>query len=306
MIVKYNKINKVILFGGAPLLVSTVKYLQEVNLDVLVYTSPRHAAEVLGCSGVTLKQSLDSLGVRYYSVKDINSDESVLSEITSNTLGIGMGEAWSFCSDIINKFGGMLLDFMGIPHPRYRGGAHYTKNFRTEPFRKVVGNDETCWDSVGYEIPCPSLSRSNGVGHFPEYHTSKDSPDLIEMDMMEESVNVVMETFFAMENDMVMKYNSGPGLVALSHPKYDLYKPMFDPSEPGRKTITQVQRNWNYLMDCLPRYFDGKTRIIEIANKHKISFREVYNYIQEFIQRGLVIGDIVKSTDNISMDIPPF
>lgn len=123
---KYNSIDKVILFGGAPLLVATARYLKESGLGLRIYTSPRHAVEPLDASGTTLAQALDAMGVPFVSTEDINKERGLLSEITPGTLGLGMGEAWSFGPEIIQKFGGRLLDFMGIPHPRYRGGAHYT------------------------------------------------------------------------------------------------------------------------------------------------------------------------------------
>jgi methionyl-tRNA formyltransferase len=46
--------------------------------------------------------------------------------ITKSTLAIGVGEVWRFDTKTIEKFEGRLLDFMGIPLPRYRGGAHYS------------------------------------------------------------------------------------------------------------------------------------------------------------------------------------
>jgi aminopeptidase-like protein len=159
--------------------------------------------------------------------------------------------------------------------------------WRTDLFRKVVGNDETCWEAAGFEIPFPSLSRSLGVGHFPEYHTSKDSPDLINEERLKDSVRIVMDAFLIMERDSIMTRNFR-GLVALSHPRYNLYKAFYDPSEPGRKTIDDTARNWNYLMDCIPRYFDGKTRLIEIAERHQLPFRTVYEYVRDFEAKALV------------------
>ena len=82
-----------------------------------------HAAEPLDASGATLAQALKSLGLPFVSTEDIGSEPTLPGEITPNTLGIGMGEAWSFSPALIRAFGGRLVDFMGIPHPRYRGGG---------------------------------------------------------------------------------------------------------------------------------------------------------------------------------------
>ena len=121
-----GSIDTVILFGGAPLLVGTVKALLQRGYRVFVYTSPRHAAEPMDASGTTLADMLKAANQEFVVTEDINSEPTLPPRITRSTLGLGLGEAWSFSPRIIEAFGGRLLDFMGIPHPRYRGGAHYT------------------------------------------------------------------------------------------------------------------------------------------------------------------------------------
>ncbi|HHT9158713.1 MAG TPA: DUF4910 domain-containing protein [Candidatus Brocadiaceae bacterium] len=174
----------------------------------------------------------------------------------------------------------------------------------TAPFRKIVGNDETCWEAAGYEIPFPSLSRSDGKSHFPEYHTSYDCPELINEARLEEAVRVILEAVYILENDSIMK-RKFKGLVALSHPRYDLYKPFADPSEPDRRTISQMQIKWNHLMDCIPRYFDGETRILEIAERHETSFRNIFEYIKEFEKKGLVELIPAPATNPVPRELPP-
>lgn len=176
--------------------------------------------------------------------------------------------------------------------------------WRTDLFRKIVGNDETCWEAAGFEIPFPSLSRSLGVGHFPQYHTSKDSPDLIQVEKLEESVRIVLDAFSIIEKDCTMTRNFR-GLVALSHPRYNLYKAFYDPSEPGRKTIDETAFRWNYLMDCLPRYFDGQTRTIEIAERHELPFRSVHDYVKEFEEKGLVKTQPAPAVNPPVRKLPP-
>src|SRR5262249_31924544 len=104
----------------------TARTLRDLGFRVGIYTSPRHAAEPLEGDGVSLGQALTSLGFDFAVREDINADAALPGLITPNTLGIGMGEAWSFSAALIDRFGGRLLAFMGIPLPRYRGGAHYT------------------------------------------------------------------------------------------------------------------------------------------------------------------------------------
>lgn len=176
--------------------------------------------------------------------------------------------------------------------------------WRTDIFRKIVGNDETCWEGAGYEVPFPSISRSLGIGHFPEYHTSKDGPELIIEDKLQESVRIILDAFNILEKDAVMT-RKFKGLIALSHPRYNLYKPFYDPSEPDRKTVSETARNWNYLMDCIPRYFDGQTRIIEVAERHELPFRSVYDYICQFEEKGLVEMHAAPASNPVRRPIPP-
>ena len=41
-------------------------------------------------------------------------------------------------------------------------------------------------------------------------------------------------------------------------------------------------------MDCLPRYFDEQTTILDIAEKHDLPFDEVHDYILKFRDKGLI------------------
>jgi methionyl-tRNA formyltransferase len=64
--------------------------------------------------------------IKYFETEDINADKNIEEFIDETTLGIGIGEVWSFSKEIIGRLGGRLIDFMGIPLPHYRGGAHYS------------------------------------------------------------------------------------------------------------------------------------------------------------------------------------
>lgn len=150
-------------------------------------------------------------------------------------------------------------------------------------FRSIVGNDETIWEAIGYEIPCPSISRVP----FPEYHTSKDSPDIIDEEQLEKAVQVVVDAIDILDHNKLIVAEH-KGLFCLSNPEYDLYQPIQDPSEPGRRAVGEVAKRWNHLMNCLPRYFDDDTHILEIAERHGFSFRQVYDYLKQFETAELI------------------
>lgn len=110
--VTYPKdINRVLLMGGTPFLPKLAAKLRERGLEVVCYTSPRQVAEIGPTS--------EALTV----TEDINAT-LLPQEITPQTIAIGLGEAWTFGPEIRAALGDRLMGYMGIPLPRYRGGAH--------------------------------------------------------------------------------------------------------------------------------------------------------------------------------------
>ena len=126
MKLQLDNITSVLLFGGGRILVSTAKLLKNQGYSVFVYTAPRQLADKLTGAEETLKDLLEDEKIPYQVSEDINNESALTDHITPTTLGLGFGEAWSFDKAIINRFAGRLLDYMGIPLPKYRGGAHYT------------------------------------------------------------------------------------------------------------------------------------------------------------------------------------
>lgn len=150
-----------------------------------------------------------------------------------------------------------------------------------KPFRSVVGNDETCWEAAG--IPCPSLSRCP----FDEYHSDRDNPSIMREDSLEQAVQVVLGTIDVMEKNCrpTKRFH---GLMCLSNPKYDLYKPMFDPSIPDRRCISDEARRWNSMMDGLPQLLDGSHSVLDIADRYGLRFHDVHAYLDQWKAKGLI------------------
>jgi aminopeptidase-like protein len=159
--------------------------------------------------------------------------------------------------------------------------SHKHQGFHYDDFRNIVGNDESVWEAPGYEVPMISISRAP----YKEYHTNFDNEKIISEQKLEESVNAVMGILEIIETNCVMK-RKFKGLVALSNPKYDLYRHTVDPSID--RIVTKDDIKWNRLMDRLPRYFDGKKTILDIAEIHSMSYKDVYDYVVRFKEKGLV------------------
>jgi len=122
----FGEINRIILFGGSVLMAEFVRALKEKPYEIIVFSSKRQLEESVQPNGVILEDILKCEEVKYFSAFDINKEPNIRNFINEFALGIGIGECWSFSINLINLFGGKLLDFMGICLPQYRGGAHYT------------------------------------------------------------------------------------------------------------------------------------------------------------------------------------
>lgn len=148
-------------------------------------------------------------------------------------------------------------------------------------FRTIYGNDETVFDSPGYEIPTISLTRYP----FSGYHTDADTPDGLSPDALEETYEVVLEIMDALESNETLRF-SERGLVALSHPRYRLYRaapaPGLDKAE-----YLDISRRWNLLMNCLPRELNGHNSAIDLAYKYELPVAEVCAYLKEWKEKGL-------------------
>lgn len=110
------------LYGGSQLLYHLAKWLVSKDYAIRIYTSPRHEREPM--LGATLGQLLKSEDLFYTSVEELPNDLHL--EIGETDMGFGLGQAWQFSPDVVETFGGRLLDLMGIPLPWYLGRAHFS------------------------------------------------------------------------------------------------------------------------------------------------------------------------------------
>ena len=163
---------------------------------------------------------------------------------------------------------------------------HYSKAYRLAGWREGAGNDETVWEAPGYEIPFVELTRSEASGvHFREYHSSLDTPDLMDHAQLVEFHDVLRRVIGVLEHNAVI-HRHFDGLICLSNPDYDLYLERFDPTVD--KNLDAMAERWGHLLDSLFRYFDGTTTILDIAEKHDLPFDRLYDYLLRFQAKGLI------------------
>ena len=150
------------------------------------------------------------------------------------------------------------------------------------PFRTIYGNDETVFDSPGYEIPSISLTRFP----FDEYHSDEDTPDRINQRALLESLRVLKSIFNSIERDQKGVF-AEKGLICLSQKKYDLYRAA---PAPGIDKVVYQESNkrWNLFMNCLPRELDGTVSYIDLAIKYDLPVKSVIEYLEAWAEKGLI------------------
>jgi aminopeptidase-like protein len=148
-------------------------------------------------------------------------------------------------------------------------------------FRTVVGNDETVWEAPGIEVPMVSISR----WPYRQYHTSHDDMTLMSEARLNETLESLKRIVEIFEQDATMDRRF-KGLVALSNPKYGLYRERPDPVV--EKGLTAMDLRFGEVQDYLPRYFDGTHSIFDIAERFDVPFGTLRDYLAAFAAKGLI------------------
>jgi len=177
--------------------------------------------------------------------------------------------------------GGHMLDNAFANALRHSG-----RPYTLVPWRKGAGNDETVWEAPGYEVPFVEFTRcEDQFAPFREYHSSLDTPDLMDPARMKEMLEVLRQTVEVLEGNAVVQRRFD-GLICLSNPQYDLYMERPDPTVV--KDLEEDAEKWGHLLDCLFRYMDGTMTVLDIANRHDLPFGRLLRYLRRFEDKGLV------------------
>jgi len=197
--------------------------------------------------------------------------------------------------------GGVFVEMTGVPSPlvatsTFRGGhaldrafahvlRHLPRGGETVGWREGAGNDETVWEAPGYEVPFVELTRRvSTFAPYPEYHSSLDTPDSLDMDHVDEGYRALLEVVDVLERDCTA-HRRFDGLVCLSAPRHDLYPERPDPAIHG--DVDAVGLRWGRLVDHLLRWMDGSVTALEMADAVDLPFAEVRDYLERFRETGL-------------------
>ncbi|MGY5142937.1 MAG: DUF4910 domain-containing protein [Candidatus Nitrosopumilus sp. bin_32a] len=142
-------------------------------------------------------------------------------------------------------------------------------NFSQGEFREVIANDEMVFNGPGLDIPMISLSR----WPYPEYHTNDDDISIISSEKLEESKDVILEIIETLEQNY--------------YPKRKFMGPPFL-SGYGLWVDWQDDLEQNLLLEKIFMEFEGTKSIIDIAEQFDLPFKKIYDYVNKFVDVGLV------------------
>ncbi len=156
------------------------------------------------------------------------------------------------------------LDQLGLP-------------YRTGPFESIIVNDEYVWENYG--IPMLSFSRFP----YPEYHSSRDSVDIIKESSLNEAVEALLGAVDWLESSPMIQ-KKFEGNVCLSNPKYDLY---VDYGQVALgDTLADKERRMRSLMDLVPA-LDRPVSVKAIADDVGLPEKETLEYLERWAAKGI-------------------
>jgi aminopeptidase-like protein/aminoglycoside N3'-acetyltransferase len=208
---------------------------------------------------------------------------------------IGSVAYLSHHEELIPKMmGGLFLEMLGLQNPHalqlsFSGDTEVDRCLSevlresdpdgwTGAFRTVVGNDERQFNAPGVRVPMLSLSRvmqgkSGSWPYYPEYHSSKDTPELASISRLTDSRDLVLRMIDAVEGNQV-PVNRYQGEIFCS--RYGLNIDAYANPEGNRALFDII-----FLID-------GSRSIAEIARVCNISVESARLVVEELHRLDLV------------------
>jgi aminopeptidase-like protein len=150
--------------------------------------------------------------------------------------------------------------------------------YRTGPFESIIVNDEYVWENYG--IPMLSFSRFP----YPEYHSNRDSMEIIKDASLNEAVDALVGAVDRLEaSPMVVKKFEGN--ICLSNPQYDLYVD-YGQIALG-DTLSEHRRRMRCLMDFVPT-LDRPVSVKAVANHVGLQENETLEYLERWAAKELI------------------
>lgn len=138
------------------------------------------------------------------------------------------------------------------------------------PFFSDPCNDEKVFNSPGIDIPTISLVR----WPYKEYHTSADTPDILNYERIDEAETIILKILEIMEKDYVPIR------------KYDAYLCL---SNYGlAKVLRKDDGSWSDMVGKVLFHLDNSKSLFDIASKSNMDFNEIYAFCEILKEKGLL------------------
>lgn len=203
--------------------------------------------------------------------------------------------------------GGLFLEMLGNDAPHslqqsFQPTSHIDNNLATTfaallpdsyvgPYRSIIDNDERQFNAPGVRIPMLSLSRvedpqnpESRFAPYPEYHSSKDTPEIVSQGRLEASRDLVMGLLEALENDR--RY-------VINHFKGEIFASGYDLWVDYRKDAAGHKRMFEIIERC-----DGSRTVADIAAELNAPYEDVLQIIEKLLEKDLVsLSDFPQNSD---------
>lgn len=138
------------------------------------------------------------------------------------------------------------------------------KPYRKGKFRTSIGSDETVFNDPLIGVPGVLFT----TWPYPEYHTDRDTPEIINYEKISEVADLIVKTIEIYEKDYIPeRLFKGP----LMRSRYKIQSP-----------IKRVNLIWDYLVYLM----DGKRHLSEICADMETSFDQVYEAMEKVVADG--------------------
>ena len=147
-------------------------------------------------------------------------------------------------------------------------------------FRTIIDNDERQFNAPGVRVPMLSLSRvvhphlpESRFRPYPEYHSSLDTPEIVSVDRLENSVQTVLNLLAAFDSNRFI----------VNHFKGEIFASGFGLWVDYKTDPAAHKRRFEIMDRC-----DGVHRPADIAEELGISFQEVWDVVEKLLETDLV------------------
>jgi aminopeptidase-like protein/aminoglycoside N3'-acetyltransferase len=158
-------------------------------------------------------------------------------------------------------------------------------------FRTVIGNDERQFNAPGVRVPMLSLSRVLPQSHpqhpYAEYHSDKDTPDIISQARLEESAALALKMIEAVESSQISAPNPQPPASSSQLPIQNLYKGEVFCSRYGIHIDYYTDPEGNRELFKVMNLIDGTRTVEQIAARCGASVAVVERIVNLLRTKGL-------------------